>query len=119
MDVLAEIRHHVVAELDGARQAENKVREVKSRGIAYRGSERLAELSGVSVLSVKRVDVEHFCADDREFVAGLEGVPAFDPGVAEFRVKRCWILKLRIRSLAAEQGEAADRLRIETAGEVG
>ena len=81
VDVLPQVGDQVVAQRDGAGQAEIEVGQIVSvaslvasvagRAAALRRG-RLAELPGVGVRAVQRVDVENFRADGQELVAHLE-----------------------------------------------
>ncbi len=128
MDVLAQIGDQVVAELNRAGKAEDKIGEIVAGGIArdravrrlpQMRAGRFAELAGVGVGAVQRIDIQNLGADGHEFIAHLDGVAALYHREIEFGIEGGRILELRIAGLAAQLREAADGLRIQPAGQIG
>ncbi len=80
------------------------------------GARRAAELSGVGIAAVERVDVLHFGQHALEFIAGLERVPALQPCVVDLRIEHRRVLPLRVGRLSAEIRVAGDQLRRQARG---
>ncbi len=117
----------VVRQLNLAGKTEHEIRQVVAgRVICNRTACRLtqlrasgfAELAGIGVEAIDRIDIHYLGMDNLQFSPHLESVPAQDFRVVHFRTPSGRVLKLRIGRLPPKSVEPADALRIQAAGEI-
>src|SRR5205085_9727037 len=90
-----------------------------ARRLAQLGASGFAELSGVTIQAVDRVDVHHLRMNDLHLRTHFESVPAQNARIVYFGIPRRRILELWIRRLPSQAGKTGDVLGVQTACQLG
>src|SRR5215831_11905783 len=94
-------------------RAEKEVRDVLF--VVRWCSRNLAEAARIGVTAGFRIEVVDLRVDRLILPSRIQTVPSSQQRVTEFRVDHCRVLELRIATLNAERGVAADGLSVQAA----